>query len=303
MVESHFSKWLDWTTYRGREYLANQTRASFREAEPSWYHVWWHCKIQKTATFVWFPTAGDSGSHIFCHYNDAAAFDQLISSEILVNVINLLCSYSSQHWAKADVLIEQKWELVCVLRADLIVWPLGPLFISPGLLQSIGADHRQDVPQSDVTNRQQVLAWRPLLSRQRHCTWSADAPLTAVSWTLSKQRDWFAQSTQSGLHLGVISGNRDLPRSSPPLEGSERLLLPLIDPLLKVQSLSCSTASWETSVSQKERSKHTEMHLQHRPEEMLMFPASIPAFTASLPAALMPPSEFRRSRSFSSRLP
>lgn len=79
---------------------------------------------------------------------------------------------------------------------------------------------------------------------------SAEAPLTTVSWTLSKQRDWLAQSTQSGLHLSVVSGNRDLPCTPPTLKGSERLLLPLIDPLLKVQSLSCSTASWETSVSQ-----------------------------------------------------
>ncbi|TNN48973.1 hypothetical protein EYF80_040800 [Liparis tanakae] len=29
-------------THLGREYLANQRRASFREAEPSWYHVCWH---------------------------------------------------------------------------------------------------------------------------------------------------------------------------------------------------------------------------------------------------------------------
>lgn len=30
-------------THRGREYLANQRRASFREAGPSWYHVCRHC--------------------------------------------------------------------------------------------------------------------------------------------------------------------------------------------------------------------------------------------------------------------
>lgn len=63
-------------------------------------------------------------------------------------------------------------------------------------------------------------------------------PFTAVRWTLSKQRDWLAQSPQTRLNFGVISGDRDLPRSPPPLEGSERLLLPLIDPLFKVKSLS-----------------------------------------------------------------
>lgn len=71
-----------------------------------------------------------------------------------------------------------------------------------------------------------------------------NAPLAAVSWPLSKQRDWLSQGSEAGLHLSVISGDGDLSCSAPALKRSESFLLPLADSLLHLQSLSCM-ASWE----------------------------------------------------------
>lgn len=87
-----------------------------------------------------------------------------------------------------------------------------------------------------------------------------NAPLAAVSWSFSKQRDRFSQCSEASLHLRVVSGDGDLSRSPPPLKRSKRFLLPLADSLLQLQSLSC-TASWETRVFLSLSHTHPHQHL------------------------------------------
>lgn len=150
---------------------------------------------------------------------------------------------------------------VCV---DLFMCSFRSLFVSPGLLQSIRPNYRQNSSQSvvqkndnefnHVLNSEKLAKLKPSVSNHRPCSFkesqqrlqkwndvksTCNEPLPSVSWSLSKQCDRLSKCSESSFHFGIICRDGYLSGSSTSLECSERFLLLFANTVFQFQSLPC----------------------------------------------------------------
>lgn len=124
---------------------------------------------------------------------------------------------------------------VCV---DLFMCSFSSLFVSPGLLQGIRPNYRQNSSQS-VVQKKKTINLHSVKLKWNYVKSICNEPFPSVSWSLSKQRDWLSKCSESSFHFGIICRDGYLSGSSTSLECSERFLLPFADTVFQFQSLPC----------------------------------------------------------------